>query len=385
MRTAFALHVTILLVAVTCLYGGTRKVPEGIEFTYHDPAAYSVSVAGSFNNWDTRSNTMVKDDEGTWSTVVALGPGKHEYKFVVNGSDWMADPDNPRIVGDYGNSEVEIDSDGNPIIGVGAVELISNTVANARVMINGWFRGTYTTRKDGLGDVRWRLSRPGHEMYVSFNPTIGSDVKGSVTIRIDSGEGDIREVTADLYAGRLAFKSGYFDATAYHNEEILSFDDPLEALGHEDLRGTLRKDDLDFGRGTQGAILDLRLKGVDIRALYSNTYDADVYNSEARWYTDPSDQQFKSMTRYDNIGTDILAVRAKRRLLGARWGATFVSERNGWWVGFEEGNEVDSAIVAYRAESDDDESTWFEAGTSDMLLGGDVLIEPAEWLSVFGE
>jgi hypothetical protein len=387
MRTGIALYVTILLIGVTCLYGGMRKVPEGIEFTYQDPAAYSVSVAGSFNNWDTRSNPMVKDDEGTWSAVIPLPAGKHEYKFVVNGSDWMADPDNPRIVGDYGNSEIEIDSEGSPVVGVagGAVDLISNTAANARVMINGWFRGTYTTRRDGLGDVRWRLSRPAHEMYVSFNPTIGSDVKGSVTIGIDSGVGDIREVTADLYAGRLAFKSSYFDATAYHNEEILSFDDPLEVLGHQDLAGTVWEDDIDFGRGTQGVIMDLRVKGIGVRALYSNTYDDNIYDSEARWYTDPADQTFKSITRYDNTGTDILAVRAGRGFLGARWGGTLVSKRNGWWVGFEEGNEVDPAIEAYRDKSGDLGSTWFEAGTSDLFLSGDVAIDAAGWLSLFAE
>jgi hypothetical protein len=384
MRRAVALHLTILLVAVTCLYGGTRKVPEGIEFTYHDPSAYSVSLAGSFNSWDTRSNPMVKDDEGTWSTVIPLEAGKYEYKFVVNGSDWMADPDNPRVVGDYGNSEIEIDSEGNPVAGGGVVELISNTAANARVMINGWFRGIYTTRKDGLGDTRWRLSRPGHEMYVSFNPTIGSDVKGSVTMRIDSGQGDIREVTADLYAGHLAFKSSYFDVTAYHNEEILSLDDPLEALGHEDLPGTPWKDNLDFGRGTQGAILDLRLKGIGLQTLYSNTYDDDIYNSEARWQAISADS-LASRTRYDNTGTDILAVRAKRELLGVKWGGTLVSRRSGWWVGFEENNVVDPAIEAYRKESDDDESTWFEVGTSELFIGGDIAIDPAAWLTVFGE
>ncbi|MFH1314137.1 MAG: glycogen-binding domain-containing protein [Candidatus Eisenbacteria bacterium] len=384
MRTGIALYVTILLIAAGCLYGGMRKVPEGIELTYDDPAAFSVSVAGSFNNWDTGSNPMAKDDEGVWSAVIPLPPGKHEYKFVVNGSDWMADPDNPKIVGDYGNSGIEIDSDGDIVL-AGAVDVVSNTAANARVKINGWFRGTYTTRRDGLGDVRWRLSRPAHEMYLGFNPTIGPDVKGSVTMRIDSGEGDIREVTADLYAGRLAFKSDLFDATAYHNEEIVSFDDPLEIVGHIDLPGTVWEEDIDFGRGTQGVITDLRLKGIGVRALYSNTYDDDIYNSDARWYTDPADQQIKSMTRYDNTGTDVLAVRARRSFLGAEWGATLVSQRDGWWIGFEEGNEVDPAIEAYRAETGDNGSTWFEAGTSDMLIGGDVAVEPAVWLSLFGE
>lgn len=384
MRIRIAFSVAMLLFAVTCAHGGTAKVPDGVEFTYHDPAAFSVSLAGSFNNWDTRSNPMVKDDEGTWRVVVPLSPGKYEYKFVVNGGDWMADPENPTIVGDYGNSGLEIDGDGNPVVGQ-LVSLISNTPANARVMINGWFRGTYTTRKDALGDVRWRLSRPAHEMYVSFNPTIGSDVKGSVTIRIDSGEGDIREVTADLYAGRLAFESTHFGATAYHNEEIASFDDPLEVIGHEDLPGTPWEEHIDYGRGTQGVIADLRLAGAEVRTLYSNTYDDDIYNSDVRWEYDFGAGQHASRTRYDNSGTDILAGRAKRRLLWVDLGVTVLSERSGWWVGFEEGNVEDPYIEAYRDETGDYGSTWFEVGTSTWLVGGDVAIHPAEWFSLFGE
>ncbi len=369
--------VALILLTFSLAYGGTKKVPGGIEFTYYDPAAFSVSLAGTFNNWDTRANPMTKDEEGTWHVVIPLAPGRYEYKFVVNGSDWMADPDNPKVVGAYGNSEIEIDENGNPVVR-GFIQAISNTPANARVMITGWFRGTYTTRKDALGDVRWRLSRPAHEMYISFNPTIGDDVKGSGTIRIDSGEGDIREITADLYAGWLKYKSSYFDVTAYHNEEILSFDDPLGALGHEDLDGTPWKDDIDFGRGTQGLITELRIAGATLRALYANTYDSDIYNSPTRWLYDPADSSYSQSNRYDNVGTDVLAVRAKRKLAGVDVGMTFVSRRNGWWVGFESQRRPPELEKYER-------SFWFEMGTSEIFAGADLGYDLSQGIRIAAE
>lgn len=380
MRIAL-LVVSMILLIFTLAHGAVTKVPGGTEFSYYDPSAFSVALAGSFNNWDSQSHAMAKDEEGTWRVVVELPPGRYEYKFVVNGSDWMADPDNPKVVGDYGNSEIELDEEGNPVVR-GLTTVISNTPVNARVLITGWFRGTYSARKGALGDVRWRGDRPRNEMYVSVNPTIASDVKGSVTMKIDSGEGDIREVQADLYAARLAYTSHYFDMTGFHNEETVGFDDPMRALGGRDLPGTLWDDDVDFGRGTQGLIGDFRFLGLDARAMYANTYDSDIYNSPI-WF-DYDEGSFSTVSRYDNTDTDMIGVRAKRKVFGATLGGTFVAERNGWWVGFDE-QEEPPVIREYRTETGDSSSNWFEAGTQSTFLAFDLEVEPNDWISVFGE
>ncbi len=380
MRTTL-LVVSMILLIFTLANGAVKQVPGGTEFSYYDPSAYSLALAGSFNNWDGQSHVMTKDEEGTWRVVVDLPPGRYEYKFVVNGSDWLADPDNPKVVGDYGNSEIEIDEEGNPVVR-GLTTVISNTPVSARVLITGWFRATYSARKDALGDVRWRGDRPRHEMYVSINPTIASDVKGSATIKIDTGEGDIREVRADLYAARLAYMSHYFDVTAFHNEEMVGFDDPLRALGGRDLPGTLWDDDVDFGRGTQGLVGDFRALGIEAEAMYANTYDSDIYNSPIRFDYDAGN--FTTVSRYDNTDTDMIGVRAKREIFGATLGGTFVAERNGWWVGFEE-QEAPSLIEQYRTETGDSSSTWFEAGTQSTFMAFDVEIEPKDWVSLFGE
>jgi 1,4-alpha-glucan branching enzyme len=64
-----------------------------IEFSLLASEGSKVSVAGSFNNWDVEKNLMKADPgRGLFKTAIALPPGRHEYKFVVNGI-WMADPD----------------------------------------------------------------------------------------------------------------------------------------------------------------------------------------------------------------------------------------------------------------------------------------------------
>jgi hypothetical protein len=393
MRAGLGLFAAALLALVAGSYGGTAKAPGGIEFTYYDPSAYSVSLAGSFNNWDGRANSMTKDKEGNWKVVLPLSPGKYEYKFVVNGSTWMADPDNPRTAGDYGNSALDVDKDGSPVV-AGAANIISNTAANSRVAMDGWFRGTYTTRKNArpvystgsvpLGDARWRLSRPAHEMYVSVNPTIGPGVKGSATLRIDSGVGDIREVRTDLYAARLTFQQSRFDVIGYHNDEIASFDDPMSVLGHQDLPGSVPGDDIDFGRGTQGMLGTLRVRGAVIEGLYSNTYDYDIYNSALAWRYNFQTEAYDSLPRYDNVGTDVLGLRAKRTFRGLACGLTYLSKRDGWWIPFE-GQNTSPAIDRYRADTGDSASYWFEMGTTDWFLGGDARYTVVAPIAVFTE
>lgn len=80
------------------------------EFSIEAPEAKSVFIGGSFNNWAPDKDKLKKDDTGTWRIILALPPGKHEYKFVVDGQ-WTEDPANPSKVPDpYGgsNSVIEV-------------------------------------------------------------------------------------------------------------------------------------------------------------------------------------------------------------------------------------------------------------------------------------
>jgi len=98
---------------------GPRAVTGGIEFTFDDPAAQSIHLAGSFNNWSTNADPMAKDAKGTWRLVKALPAGTHQYKFVVNGGQtWKPDPHNANGADDgFGgkNSVLEVASGGQPV------------------------------------------------------------------------------------------------------------------------------------------------------------------------------------------------------------------------------------------------------------------------------
>ena len=61
-----------------------------VEFTFHAPAAKRVSVAGTFNDWNTNSMPLKKDKDGTWRKKIMLAPGRHEYKYFVDGA-WAQD------------------------------------------------------------------------------------------------------------------------------------------------------------------------------------------------------------------------------------------------------------------------------------------------------
>ena len=66
----------------------------GTVFSYADPAAKSVFLAGEFNDWSATANPLQKDRSGVWTVTVPLKPGKYQYKFVVDGT-WKQDAANP--------------------------------------------------------------------------------------------------------------------------------------------------------------------------------------------------------------------------------------------------------------------------------------------------
>jgi 1,4-alpha-glucan branching enzyme len=54
-------------------------------FTLNAPEANSVALAGDFTSWELTPKPMKKNKDGVWKTTVALGPGRYEYKFIVDG------------------------------------------------------------------------------------------------------------------------------------------------------------------------------------------------------------------------------------------------------------------------------------------------------------
>lgn len=70
-----------------------------------EPQVKAVYLAGEFNDWQATALRMEgPDDEGVFSTQLTLDPGIYQYKFVVEGTEWTADPQNIYHTGEQNKS-----------------------------------------------------------------------------------------------------------------------------------------------------------------------------------------------------------------------------------------------------------------------------------------
>jgi len=112
--TAVALMLTAAGPPGQSLAAAPTKGEGGIVFSYNDPDAQAVYVAGDFNNWNAQDLALVRQESGAWTLAVDLDAGTYEYKYVVDGN-WVEDPDNPEKKSDpFGgsNSVITVDSNG---------------------------------------------------------------------------------------------------------------------------------------------------------------------------------------------------------------------------------------------------------------------------------
>ena len=90
----------------------------GILFSYQAvEGARSVNLAGEFNGWSMTATPMADDDDdGLWRIWYPLKPGRrYEYKFVVNGTQWVTDPNAPETnPSNYNNAVVYAAQPGVP-------------------------------------------------------------------------------------------------------------------------------------------------------------------------------------------------------------------------------------------------------------------------------
>jgi RNA polymerase sigma-70 factor (ECF subfamily) len=69
----------------------------------------SVYLAGTFNKWMPTAHQMDgPDHDGRFTTRLELPKGTYEYKFVLDGQTWEADPDNLWRTGLYNNSVLHV-------------------------------------------------------------------------------------------------------------------------------------------------------------------------------------------------------------------------------------------------------------------------------------
>lgn len=63
-----------------------------VRFELVAPAAKSVELVGTFNDWKPGSFMLQGPDAGgRWQIMVDLPAGRHEYQFLVDGREWITD------------------------------------------------------------------------------------------------------------------------------------------------------------------------------------------------------------------------------------------------------------------------------------------------------
>jgi hypothetical protein len=91
--------------------GGSRDATPGasgaqaakVQFVLVAPKAHHVVVVGDFNDWDPAAAPLAATS-GVWSRELEVPFGRHDYAFVVDGNQWVADPSAPRAPADeFGN------------------------------------------------------------------------------------------------------------------------------------------------------------------------------------------------------------------------------------------------------------------------------------------
>jgi len=120
--SAVAATVAVIFFAFTFLFNAPAIAPicsSEVHFSLklEDVNSHTIAIAGDFNNWNP-NNTLLEDadGDGIWTGSLILEPGRYEYMFVLDGKQWVPDPNAIRFVKDgFGNrnSILEINSCGS--------------------------------------------------------------------------------------------------------------------------------------------------------------------------------------------------------------------------------------------------------------------------------
>ena len=100
MRNRSIIYIIVLLLLTGCAPKITAPevLSNGVRFSLFAPAARSVTIAGSFNQWDPEQAHLTgPDKKGLWTIILPISTGRHEYRFVINNSEWILDPAAPSI------------------------------------------------------------------------------------------------------------------------------------------------------------------------------------------------------------------------------------------------------------------------------------------------
>lgn len=87
-------------VPVVAAASESPSTPQLMKFVFVNPSASSVAIVGDFNDWEEGGSPLRRMEKGVWAITIPLAPGRYHYTFVVDGTEWVADPLAPRTLED---------------------------------------------------------------------------------------------------------------------------------------------------------------------------------------------------------------------------------------------------------------------------------------------
>ncbi len=222
-------------------HAAIENATSGVRFRYGG-GGDKVFLAGDWNGWSTTATPMVKVGAAFEVIVPGLTAGDHMYKFVVDGN-WMADPDNPRTGGDFGNSLLTIGADGKlpgtstaatAAVGGGTADVFTKAMSsvNPKVQIDGRYVATYTGVLD-RAHSEWNVTKPGHNLDVAFNVQMNSNMTARMLTNINGTHENSEpwRVHANFDRGRMDLHMPTWALTSFDNDAPVTAGDSLHTFG----------------------------------------------------------------------------------------------------------------------------------------------------------
>ncbi len=172
----------ILFLLLSRLYGVK------VTFTYNNPKAKNVYLAGEFNNWNSHNLKMNKINN-VWEKSLDLEPGEYAYKFIVDGK-WISDPNAKKFKNDgYGgkNSIIIVKAEKNPN------DKPPYKYVNITGTFNNWNQADKNNRMKYIGNGVYQIIKlffPG-TYYFKFN------MNNSWNVNYGKGKGDLLTQNGD--------------------------------------------------------------------------------------------------------------------------------------------------------------------------------------------
>lgn len=228
-------------------YASIELDEEEVVFRLEDTGAAKVFLAGDFNNWNPKMDSMVKRG-GAWELRLYLVPGRYRYMFVVDGEN-MPDPDNPNRDGDGNTFFIFVEEEGTYSI------IYEATEAGERKI-------------EEIYEPYGALTASAVEDYGLFTASAGVEGEIDGSLRGNILIGAEYETTArDLLKAYLVRAKGewvgdVFQLGAFHRSGRAGFDDPLSLFTDV---------------GPYAYPLDLFCRGAEASAGWKNSIEGRVF------------------------------------------------------------------------------------------------------------